>query len=270
MERLPPMLPLCYRHLLAQYSDQVRSVPGLLEQSVCVFAQSGRCPRREHRAVLKANRRGNSANLAVLGMLEIKHQLLLGNKRVLECLLHVVDRSDRHFSPQPRDPFCCRRSRENGVQLLRDLLPIFQTRCERRILRIRGPLGLAQSFGQCSPEFLLVAHDEQPAVLGAAKLAWRERGMARTRLTIGNNAAIQVPGSDVGEVMKSNVEKANVEIAPPSGRLFDVALHNLAYVATWYLNGGIVTNREPRSSHPSLTPSQLCRTKDGWLFIMCN
>ena len=52
--------------------------------------------------------------------------------------------------------------------------------------------------------------------------------------------------------------------------LFDVALHNLAYVATWYLNGGIVTNREPRSSHPSLTPSQLCRTKDGWLFIMCN
>ena len=52
--------------------------------------------------------------------------------------------------------------------------------------------------------------------------------------------------------------------------LFDVALHNLAYVAAWYLNGGIVTNREPRSSHPSLTPSQLCRTKDGWLFIMCN
>ena len=52
--------------------------------------------------------------------------------------------------------------------------------------------------------------------------------------------------------------------------LFDVALHNLAYVATWYLNGGIVTNRESRSSHPSLTPSQLCRTKDGWLFIMCN
>ena len=52
--------------------------------------------------------------------------------------------------------------------------------------------------------------------------------------------------------------------------LFGVALHNLAYVATWYLNGGVVTNREPRSSHPSLTPSQLCRTKDGWLFIMCN
>jgi len=52
--------------------------------------------------------------------------------------------------------------------------------------------------------------------------------------------------------------------------LFDVALHNLTYVATWYLNGGVITNREPRSSHPSLTPSQLCQTRDGWLFIMCN
>ncbi len=52
--------------------------------------------------------------------------------------------------------------------------------------------------------------------------------------------------------------------------LFDVALHNLGYVATWYLNAGVVTNREPRSSHPSLTPSQLCRTRDGWLFVMCN
>jgi crotonobetainyl-CoA:carnitine CoA-transferase CaiB-like acyl-CoA transferase len=52
--------------------------------------------------------------------------------------------------------------------------------------------------------------------------------------------------------------------------LFDVALHNLAYVATWYLNAGVVTGREPRSSHPSLTPSQLVRTRNGWLFVMCN
>ncbi len=51
--------------------------------------------------------------------------------------------------------------------------------------------------------------------------------------------------------------------------LFDVALHNLAYVGTWYLNGGAVTTRQPRSSHPSLTPSQLYRTQDGWIFLMC-
>jgi len=52
--------------------------------------------------------------------------------------------------------------------------------------------------------------------------------------------------------------------------LFDVALNNLAYVATWMLNAGATTTRLPRSSHPSLTPSQLYRTADGWIFLMCN
>jgi crotonobetainyl-CoA:carnitine CoA-transferase CaiB-like acyl-CoA transferase len=52
--------------------------------------------------------------------------------------------------------------------------------------------------------------------------------------------------------------------------LFDVALHNLNYPGTWYLNKGINTGRTQRSSHPSLTPSQLYRTQNGWIFIMCN
>src|SRR3990172_4389727 len=52
--------------------------------------------------------------------------------------------------------------------------------------------------------------------------------------------------------------------------LFDLALHNLNYPATWYLNAGDVTGRAARSGHPSLTPSKLYRTADGWIFIMCN
>jgi len=52
--------------------------------------------------------------------------------------------------------------------------------------------------------------------------------------------------------------------------LFDVALSNLNYVAEWYLNGGVTVGRTPRSGHPSLTPSQLYTTQDGWIFIMCN
>jgi crotonobetainyl-CoA:carnitine CoA-transferase CaiB-like acyl-CoA transferase len=51
--------------------------------------------------------------------------------------------------------------------------------------------------------------------------------------------------------------------------LYDTALHQILYLGTWYLNGSHVTRREPRSSHPSLTPSQLYKTKDGWIFIMC-
>ena len=52
--------------------------------------------------------------------------------------------------------------------------------------------------------------------------------------------------------------------------LFDAALQNLTYLAVWYLNAGVNHQREARSSHPSLTPSQLYRTKDGFIFIMCN
>ncbi len=52
--------------------------------------------------------------------------------------------------------------------------------------------------------------------------------------------------------------------------LFDTALHNLSYLATWYLNAGHNQGREARSGHPSLVPSQLYPTQDGWIFIMCN
>ncbi|MFK7913417.1 MAG: CaiB/BaiF CoA transferase family protein [Pseudomonadales bacterium] len=51
--------------------------------------------------------------------------------------------------------------------------------------------------------------------------------------------------------------------------LFDTALHQLSYPATWYLNEAQVTERLPRSSHPSIVPSQLFRTADGWMFVMC-
>lgn len=49
--------------------------------------------------------------------------------------------------------------------------------------------------------------------------------------------------------------------------LFDVALHNLSYLATWYLATGDVQKRLPRSAHPCITPSQLYPAVDGWIFI---
>ncbi len=52
--------------------------------------------------------------------------------------------------------------------------------------------------------------------------------------------------------------------------LFDVALHNLAYPGTWVLNGEQLPPRTRRGAHPSLVPSQLYRTRDGWIFVMCN
>jgi crotonobetainyl-CoA:carnitine CoA-transferase CaiB-like acyl-CoA transferase len=51
--------------------------------------------------------------------------------------------------------------------------------------------------------------------------------------------------------------------------LFDVALHQLSYAATWYLNEGHIAHRLPRGSHLSATPVQTFKAADGWIFVMC-
>lgn len=51
--------------------------------------------------------------------------------------------------------------------------------------------------------------------------------------------------------------------------LLSAAVHQTSYPALWYMNEGDVTGRTPRSAHPSATPSQMFRAKDGWMFVMC-
>jgi crotonobetainyl-CoA:carnitine CoA-transferase CaiB-like acyl-CoA transferase len=51
--------------------------------------------------------------------------------------------------------------------------------------------------------------------------------------------------------------------------LFDVALHQLNYSATWFLNEGFEVSRQPRSSHFAATPVQTFKAADGWIFVMC-
>jgi crotonobetainyl-CoA:carnitine CoA-transferase CaiB-like acyl-CoA transferase len=51
--------------------------------------------------------------------------------------------------------------------------------------------------------------------------------------------------------------------------LLSTAIHQTSYPALWYMNEGDVTERTPRSAHPSATPSQMFRSADGWMFVMC-
>jgi crotonobetainyl-CoA:carnitine CoA-transferase CaiB-like acyl-CoA transferase len=51
--------------------------------------------------------------------------------------------------------------------------------------------------------------------------------------------------------------------------LFDVAAHQLTYPGVWAMNGGEAVGRLPRGAHPSIAPSQVVRTKDGWGLLMC-
>lgn len=51
--------------------------------------------------------------------------------------------------------------------------------------------------------------------------------------------------------------------------LFEVALQQLSYPATWFLNEGDETRRLRLGAHPSVVPSQIVRTADGWAMLMC-
>ena len=51
--------------------------------------------------------------------------------------------------------------------------------------------------------------------------------------------------------------------------LFETALHQLGYIATWVATGGYVPERLDDSAHPSLVPFQCFPTADGRIVIAC-
>ena len=93
--------------------------------------------------------------------------------------------------------------------------------------------------------------DAEPTRMGLSMVDF----MTGTIMTIGLlSALIEANGTGRGR---------NVDVD-----LLSAALHQLSYPAVWYLNEGEVTGRTPRSAHPSVTPSQMFRTADGWVFVM--
>jgi crotonobetainyl-CoA:carnitine CoA-transferase CaiB-like acyl-CoA transferase len=112
-------------------------------------------------------------------------------------------------------------------------------------------------------DYLMQAEAGYLSVTGEPGSPPTRMGLSIVDLMTGTTAAMALLAGILGA--RATGKGRDVDVS-----LFDVALHNLAYVATWYLNAGKVVGREPASGHPSLTPSQLYRTKDGWIFIMCN
>jgi crotonobetainyl-CoA:carnitine CoA-transferase CaiB-like acyl-CoA transferase len=51
--------------------------------------------------------------------------------------------------------------------------------------------------------------------------------------------------------------------------LFDAALSQLNYVATWVASRDHEPERQPLSAHPSIVPFQAVEASDGWLAIAC-
>ena len=112
-------------------------------------------------------------------------------------------------------------------------------------------------------DYLMQAEAGYLAVTGEPDGPPSRMGLSIVDLMTGLNAAFAL----VSGVLAARATGKGRDI---DVNLFDTALQNLCYLAVWYLNGGINQGREPRSGHPSLTPSQLYRTRDGFIFIMCN
>jgi crotonobetainyl-CoA:carnitine CoA-transferase CaiB-like acyl-CoA transferase len=51
--------------------------------------------------------------------------------------------------------------------------------------------------------------------------------------------------------------------------LFETALHELMYIATWAATMGYEPRRMPESAHPSIVPFQTFATADGWVVVAC-
>ena len=88
-------------------------------------------------------------------------------------------------------------------------------------------------------------------------------GLSLVDLSTGLQAAIALSSGILGA--RASGKGGDYDVS-----LFDAAMANVCYVAAWYMSMGEKVTREPRSAHPNLTPSQLYKTRDGWIFIMCN
>lgn len=112
-------------------------------------------------------------------------------------------------------------------------------------------------------DYLMQAECGYLAVTGEPDGPPARMGLSLVDLSTGLQAAIAVSSGIVGA--RASGKGGDYDVS-----LFDAAIANLCYVGAWYLTAGVNTGRSPRSAHPNLTPSQLYRTQDGWIFIMCN
>jgi succinate---hydroxymethylglutarate CoA-transferase len=112
-------------------------------------------------------------------------------------------------------------------------------------------------------DYLMQAECGYLSVTGEPGGAPARMGLSLVDLSTGLQAAIALSSGIIGA--RASGKGADYDVS-----LFDAAMANVCYVGSWYLTMGEKVGREPRSAHPNLTPSQLYKTRDGWIFIMCN
>ncbi len=93
-----------------------------------------------------------------------------------------------------------------------------EPRRERREALVLRPVRPVEPGAQHRPEFLFVAHDEDPAVRGAVELAGGQRRMRRARLAALRVALVEEPARQVVQVGQRGVEQADIDVPALPGR----------------------------------------------------
>jgi len=111
-------------------------------------------------------------------------------------------------------------------------------------------------------DYLMQAEAGFMALTGEPDAPPARFGLSLVDFMTGTTMAMALLAAIIGAIRSG--EGRDVDVS-----LFDVALHQLSYPATWYLNTGHRTERLPRSAHPSTVPCQVYRTANGWVMVMC-
>ena len=112
-------------------------------------------------------------------------------------------------------------------------------------------------------DFLMQAECGYLSVTGEKGGPPSRMGLSIVDLSTGLQAAIAMVSGIVGA--RTTGMGGDYDVS-----LYDVAMTNLCYVSAWHMTLGETVGRELRSAHPNLVPSQLYKTQDSWIFLMCN
>lgn len=113
-----------------------------------------------------------------------------------------------------------------------------------------------------SYDYLMQAEAGYLSLTGEPEAAMTRMGLSVVDYMTGMTTAFAITAALVGALRTSKGRDVDVT-------LYDVAMHQLTYPATWYMNEGDVVARRPRNGHPFVVPCETYPTADGNIFVMC-
>lgn len=125
------------------------------------------------------------------------------------------------------------------------------------------------AFGRTGPramepgyDYVMQGYAGWMSITGEPGTPPQKSGLSLVDLSAGGMASLGM----VSAILRARLtgEGGDVDVS-----LFDAAIAQLCYPGAWHLTMGYQPTRTADSSHPSMIPSQVLPTADGWMVVMC-